>query len=431
MLVLLLVTSWLVYAHSQDQITAAATAQPLVNNQSNVATDNKQQLTTQKINKLIAELSQIPDTSLMSLNAKITLIEREQLRLNTAEQYLLAIAKARLAQHQQHIDEAINLLKNAQQLEASIDDAQLNSPDFYQLYLMLADLYAKQGKFQQAYDQKQQFFDRYLAYHQAEKQKTVATIKQQYQTDLKQKQNQLLEKQNQLEASKIAKNEQQKQINQRNSLLIFAGVALFIVLLYRQLRIKMRLKYYAEHDVLTQLYNRKVLFQRGAKLFEQAKSNNTLLSVVVFDIDHFKQINDTFGHQAGDQVLMRMAALAKETMRTRDILARLGGEEFVAIMPELTQEQAKACAERLREKFEQQHYQTIGINRAITASFGVASIEPNMGHFDQLVHCADEAMYQAKQSGRNQVVCFNQVFEQISSQQPAVNDSATRKTPRN
>ena len=139
---------------------------------------------------------------------------------------------------------------------------------------------------------------------------------------------------------------------------------------------------------------------------EQALLEDRELSVLMLDIDHFKKINDSFGHDVGDKTLCNVAALANETMRSRDFLARIGGEEFAAILPDATIEQARAIAERMREKIQESSNENIDNNSQITVSIGLASIRDVRESFDGLLHAADMAMYQAKANGRNQVCSY-------------------------
>ena len=119
------------------------------------------------------------------------------------------------------------------------------------------------------------------------------------------------------------------------------------------------------------------------------------------DIDHFKSINDAYGHDAGDMVLREVARSLKETSRKEDIAARIGGEEFVMILPDSPAEAALGCAERLRKAVEGLVFR--GIDRTITASFGISLFLPTDGE-DSFLKRADNALYEAKESGRNRAV---------------------------
>jgi diguanylate cyclase (GGDEF)-like protein len=123
----------------------------------------------------------------------------------------------------------------------------------------------------------------------------------------------------------------------------------------------------------------------------------------MFDIDRFKQINDTYGHAAGDSVLKTIANLAKEAVREVDFVARIGGEEFAILLPEVSVEQALVTAERLRERVAERSLDYQGQKLAFTASFGVTQLDEADQDFETVLHRADQAMYRSKKLGRNQV----------------------------
>jgi len=155
----------------------------------------------------------------------------------------------------------------------------------------------------------------------------------------------------------------------------------------------------ALHDQLTQLYNRHFLIEAANQKMAESIRHGNPLSILMIDIDHFKQVNDQFGHQAGDSVLQAVAQVLAESNRKEDVVARFGGEEFVALFEHCPIESAEEKAERFRDKIER--LMPAGI--PITASFGVAELRPNEESFEQLLARADEAVYRAKVSGRNRV----------------------------
>ena len=122
------------------------------------------------------------------------------------------------------------------------------------------------------------------------------------------------------------------------------------------------------------------------------------------DIDHFKRINDRYGHANGDLVLVRLAEVCRSTLRTADLCGRFGGEEFVVILPDTTLETACIAAERLREVIERQTVETDAGSIRFTVSIGVAAAEPNHTSISDLIRMADVYMYAAKNSGRNRAV---------------------------
>ena len=137
---------------------------------------------------------------------------------------------------------------------------------------------------------------------------------------------------------------------------------------------------------------------------EQSRRYDRPLSLVMFDIDHFKQINDTRGHAAGDEVLRKVAALVAGVARASDTAGRLGGEEFGVLLPETTLADATRFAERLRQGVAAQVIAFEGAELHVSCSFGVADAGPQTTTLDGLMGRADDALYQAKEQGRNQVV---------------------------
>lgn len=157
----------------------------------------------------------------------------------------------------------------------------------------------------------------------------------------------------------------------------------------------------AKTDGLTGLLNRSSLFDAASQEFARIQRYERPLSVLMLDIDRFKQVNDTYGHQVGDTVIQRVAASLKETLREVDIVGRYGGEEFAVILPETTLSQAADVAERIRLQISQQSIATDTGNLTFTVSLGVAAYEVGMSSIDQVLKQADQALYQAKSNGRN------------------------------
>lgn len=162
----------------------------------------------------------------------------------------------------------------------------------------------------------------------------------------------------------------------------------------------------AIHDPLTCLYNRLFLIDNLERELSQAKRSGSVVSVIMTDIDHFKAVNDDYGHLAGDEVLRHFASILKTHARCSDLACRYGGEEFFLVLPDTVLEVARERAEQLRQAVAEQAAQFEGREIPITASFGVASftLDGGMSAID-LIGKADAALYQAKKGGRNRVVC--------------------------
>jgi diguanylate cyclase (GGDEF)-like protein len=152
-------------------------------------------------------------------------------------------------------------------------------------------------------------------------------------------------------------------------------------------------------DHLTGLYNRRHLLSRFHEEFEKVKRLDTELCCIMADIDHFKLVNDRFGHLAGDEVLKTVAYLIRTTVRAYDIVGRYGGEEFLIILPETDLENARLLAERMRLRVKEQ--QTIA--GQLTMSLGVARMENEDKTLDDIIKRADDRLYLAKNAGRDRV----------------------------
>ena len=163
----------------------------------------------------------------------------------------------------------------------------------------------------------------------------------------------------------------------------------------------------ALRDGLTRTYNKKFFQDRLETEFAYARRHKTMLSLVMFDVDYFKRVNDTYGHLAGDAVLVHLARITQATIRTEDVLARYGGEEFAVICRGIALLNAGVLGERLRARVEQENFDYQGTRLPVTISVGVAALpEANAATPSELVRDADSALYEAKRSGRNRV-CLN------------------------
>ncbi|MGX9868906.1 cellulose biosynthesis regulator diguanylate cyclase DgcQ [Enterobacter mori] len=166
------------------------------------------------------------------------------------------------------------------------------------------------------------------------------------------------------------------------------------------------LQWQAWHDPLTRLNNRGALFERANALAKQCQQQSLPLSVIQIDLDHFKGINDRFGHQAGDKVLSHAGGLIASALRANDVGGRVGGEEFCVVLPGLTLEEAANVAERIRARIDSKEILVKkSVTLRISASLGVSSAQETGNYnFEQLQSIADARLYEAKQGGRNCVV---------------------------
>jgi len=157
-------------------------------------------------------------------------------------------------------------------------------------------------------------------------------------------------------------------------------------------------------DSLTGLYNRKHLMETLDNEVARSKRHKHDFAVLVIDIDHFKEYNDTYGHLAGDEVLSRLGSVFKKSVRSCDYVARYGGEEFILVLPEIGPEDGVKAAERIRKKVVKENFAGDGEPREVTVSVGVASYPKDGDDPQAIIRHADAALYKSKESGRNRVV---------------------------
>ena len=163
-------------------------------------------------------------------------------------------------------------------------------------------------------------------------------------------------------------------------------------------------------DPLTDLFNRRYFLQQARILLKSAERHQFPISFILCDIDKFKTINDTFGHDIGDKAIVNFANCIKAAKRDEDILARFGGEEFVLLLPQTTLEGAHQFAERLRQLIENLSLHVARGSISVTASFGVSTLSEK-GDIEQQISRADSALYSAKKQGRNRVCIFQQAHK--------------------
>lgn len=158
-----------------------------------------------------------------------------------------------------------------------------------------------------------------------------------------------------------------------------------------------KISYFANYDPLTDLYNRRHFFEELNQALSQAEEQEAPLSLCVCDLDHFKQVNDTLGHLAGDNILISFAEILRNNIRKGDFVGRFGGDEFVICFPDTTSEEAAEITERIRQYFQEANT----LKSSVTSTFGIAELNDLTHTDDMLLEKADQALYKAKKNGRN------------------------------
>jgi diguanylate cyclase (GGDEF)-like protein len=186
--------------------------------------------------------------------------------------------------------------------------------------------------------------------------------------------------------------------------LLYAIATAFIILTMAKERSERIHRTAATIDPLTEIFNRRALMDAGRRILGRMAWDKQPVSVLMFDLDHFKKINDRFGHAVGDRALQTFAQTAQARLRATDIIGRLGGEEFAAVLPGTSLLSAAVAAERVRSAFELTAAEIDGLPIGGTVSIGAAATEDPDASIDNLLALADKALYAAKATGRNRIV---------------------------
>ena len=169
----------------------------------------------------------------------------------------------------------------------------------------------------------------------------------------------------------------------------------------------------SNRDGLTGIYNRRYLESRLSSEFDRARRYGGTFSMILFDLDFFKKVNDTYGHLAGDRVLIEVAARMQEKLRSSDVLGRYGGEEFILILPETPLQGASLFADRLRKIIGAEPVIFDNISIPVTVSMGVTEHHADMQAYTSMTHQSDLALYASKAAGRNRVTCYDPSLEKL------------------
>jgi diguanylate cyclase (GGDEF)-like protein len=183
--------------------------------------------------------------------------------------------------------------------------------------------------------------------------------------------------------------------------LVFSQAIAFLFVSLTKERVEARLRTAALTDSLTGLPNRRALFDFGRSMIGQSTRHRRPISIVVFDLDGFKQINDTFGHPVGDIVIRKFSNAARNTLRLGDQIGRIGGEEFAAILPDANRDEASVAARRLMTAFANLAANVEGCRTEATASAGIATCEDGSQSLEEMLSAADHALYEGKRRGRD------------------------------
>ena len=273
-------------------------------------------------------------------------------------------------------------------------------------YKVFAELMAADKQFEQAYEysRKEQHYNQLI--FDESRMKTLAYQAAKFNADEQAREINLLNKERELYiAQQTVKEREYTNMLMFITILVGGLFFLAILLVVGNLQ-KRRFMRMARMDALTGVLNRGAGQDLGENLFVQAAARGGDFCVILFDLDHFKRINDSYGHGTGDWALKKVVEVLKPHVRNGDVFARIGGEEFALFLPYANEEKGMEVAEQCRSRIEAIDTHLSGHKFTITASFGVSGMTTEDLSLDPLLHRADMALYAAKSNGRNSVFCY-------------------------
>jgi len=294
--------------------------------------------------------------------------------------------------------------------------------DIAELYELRSRAYAAVGNYPAAFNDQGEYLRRMREQGTLDRIREVAQLRVQFENDQEKQKIALLEK------DKILAEEKLRSQTRTTQLVAIAGLtglvtAFFLgYALLSHRRHRAELIRLAERDELTGLLNRRAIVRKAVDLLTRARESKGSLIIGLADLDHFKSINDRFGHAVGDQLLQRFAAALRTSLHSRELFGRYGGEEFLVLFPDTTLDQARQSAEKLCATLREQRLRIDDQEVTVTLSLGLACYEAGDVLFDQIARRADIALYVAKTQGRDRVEIFNPARHSVIS-----NTSATRQ----
>jgi diguanylate cyclase (GGDEF)-like protein len=279
--------------------------------------------------------------------------------------------------------------------------------DIAELYELRSRAHSALGNFAAAFNDQGEFLRRMREQGTLDRIREVAQLRVQFENDQEKQKIALLEKDKKLAEERL---NSQTRTTQLVAIAGLMGLAAAFVLGYALLsnrRHRAELIRLAERDELTGLLNRRAIVRKAVELLSRARESKGTLVIGLIDLDHFKSINDRFGHAVGDQLLQRLAVALRTALHTREVFGRYGGEEFLVLFPDTTMEQAKQASEKLRLALRDQKLRVDEQDVTVTLSLGLASYEVGDVLFDQVARRADIALYVAKTQGRDRVEIYS------------------------
>ncbi|WP_077338665.1 tetratricopeptide repeat-containing diguanylate cyclase [Pseudocolwellia agarivorans] len=297
-------------------------------------------------------------------------------------------------------DEAADVLK---QLEILLAD--INQPTYSAFFLEVsAQLAYAQGDYLTAYQNEKKYREQKELIHKIETKQNSHKYRVQFESELKENENKMLLKENELKNLKIAQQQQQKKYGYLIIAFTIGVIFIFAFMLFKLNQHRNRFKEMALKDHLTNSPNRRAILQYANERFKEAKCNHVDLSIGIIDLDFFKKVNDTYGHDVGDEVLKSFAIACRTIMRKEDKFGRYGGEEWLFVLPDTNKNNIKLIFERLHQELNNRPIIGLPPEQYITFSMGVAGFKHGEDtSLHALIMRADDCLYKAKGAGRNKL----------------------------
>ena len=270
-----------------------------------------------------------------------------------------------------------------------------------------SDIEYRRGNTDRAFVLLNNYYDAYIQQVEKSSSNSMNMLRADLESDRKDLEIALLERRAQVNQLQVTA---QSKENQTQRHLIALSVAISIAILSGllvQRRNNRRILALSHRDGLSGLYNRRYTFEYLQKVIPNISVDDGGLSLILLDIDNFKQINDSYGHPVGDKVIKQIAAIGEQSLRNRDIMGRIGGEEFLCVLPRTTAEQSLQVAQRLLKAISEENFTTAdGASFTTSISVGIANYDSSIKSADQLYGRADEAMYQSKAAGKGRITAY-------------------------
>ncbi len=341
-------------------------------------------------------------TDAQPLFTKVERSFREMGSKSSHFQALLGLIKTNLALN--NLIKVNNQLPLLSELVQGLD----NDVESSQYTLVRSKIAAREGSYELAYD----YLDKTRAIEAKITEQKINTEAQKYKVDfetaLTQQKNQLLIQENEINNLVIQQQKEKEKVWIIVILLSIISLIALLSLLFSQIRNREKFQKLALVDSLTKSPNRRAILDFAKVLFEEAESMNTQFCLAIVDLDLFKEINDTYGHQVGDEVLIAFAQSCQKSIREHDNFGRYGGEEWLIVFPKTTVENAKFIFPRLSTTLNEQPLHCLPKEHKLTFSIGMVEYKSN--HYeslDEMIIAADECLYKAKQLGRNRMITKN------------------------